>query len=134
MSIKPLYSHQIITQKKTIEIRKKIGTKFSKNEDVYIYSSFPDQKIIGKFQIESLIHFDKNEITEDLLSQSCLTKEEMLNYIQDKKAFSIKIKNVILLHPLSLNEIKSELVNFRPPQSYRYLDFQMKELFDRRLY
>ncbi len=117
-----------------MEIRKKIGNKFLKNEYVYIYSSYPDQKIIGKFQIDSLIEFDKTQITEDILLQSCLTKEEIFSYIKDKKAYGIKIKNVTSLRPLSLIEIKSELVTFTPPQSYRYIDFAMQEFFNKKFY
>lgn len=125
MSIKPKYSHKIITQKKTIEIRKKIGIKFKIDEYIYIYSSAPDKKIVGYFQIDSIIEFDKDKITNELLLESCLSKNEMLNYIKDDKAYGIKIKNIYLSKTISLQEIRNVFRNFNPPQSFRYIQADM---------
>lgn len=122
MSIKPRFSHEIITQKKDIEIRKKIGKEFLPGNNVFIYSTSPEKKIIGLFQIDSILEFDMYEVTDELLLRSCLSRNEMLNYIKTDKAYAIKIKNVQLINPLSLEKLRNKLLNFTPPQSYMYIN------------
>lgn len=122
MSIKPRFSHEIITQKKDIEIRRKIGKDFLTENIVFIYSSSPEKKIIGSFQISSIFEFDLHEVTDELLLRSCLSRNEMLDYIKNDKAYAIKIKNIQLVNPISLETLKNKLLNFRPPQSYMYID------------
>lgn len=122
MSIKPRFSHEIITQKKDIEIRRKIGKDFLTENIVFIYSSSPEKKIIGSFQISSIFEFDLHEVTDELLLRSCLSRNEMLDYIKNDKAHAIKIKNIQLVNPISLETLKNKLLNFRPPQSYMYID------------
>lgn len=46
----------------------------------------------------------------------------MLNYIKTDKAYAIKIKNVQLINPLSLEKLRNKLLNFTPPQSYMYIN------------
>ncbi|MBW7639066.1 hypothetical protein [Citrobacter portucalensis] len=122
MSIKPRFSHQIITQKKDIEIRKKIGKEFLAGNNVFIYSTSPEKKIIGSFQIDSIFEFDMYEVTAELLLRSCLSRNEMLNYIKNDKAYAIKIKNIQVILPISLEILRNKLLNFRPPQSYMYIN------------
>lgn len=122
MSIKPRFSHQIITQKKDIEIRKKIGKEFLAGNNVFIYSTSPEKKIIGSFQIDSIFEFDMYEVTAELLLRSCLSRNEMLNYIKNDKAYAIKIKNIQAIRPISLEILRNKLLNFRPPQSYMYIN------------
>jgi predicted transcriptional regulator len=133
MSIKPRYSHKIITQNKTIEIRKKIGKYFNQNEYVFIYSSHPDKKIIGFFQIDSIISFDNNHIDDDILVKSCLTKDELLGYINNKTGYGIKIKNVKNIQPITLHELKYNFKDFTPPQSFRYIDSSMLDFLKKRI-
>ncbi|UWX93463.1 hypothetical protein N2K86_00430 [Enterobacter mori] len=125
MSIKPRYSHEIIAQNKTIEIRKKIGKYFMPNSYIFIYSSSPEKKIIGFFQIDSIIRIDKDSFDDNLLMKSCLTKKEMIEYIENQKAFGIKIKNVNVIQPITLDEMKILFKDFTPPQSFRYIDPNM---------
>ncbi|ENQ6443159.1 hypothetical protein ACEPNH_003560 [Citrobacter freundii] len=122
MSIKPRFSHEIITQKKDIEIRKKIGKEFLAGNNVFIYSTSPEKKIIGSFQIDSIFEFDMYEVTDELLLRSCLSRNEMLNYIKNDKAYAIKIKNIQVISPISLETLRNKLLNFRPPQSYMYIN------------
>ncbi|EMM1341387.1 hypothetical protein [Enterobacter roggenkampii] len=133
MSIKPRYSHEIITQNKKIEIRKKIGKYFTPNSYIFIYSSSPEKKIIGFFQIDAIIRFDKDSIDDNLLLKSCLTKKEMIDYIENEKAFGIKIKNVNVIQPITLDEMKTLFKDFTPPQSFRYIDPNMLVFLKKRL-
>ncbi|ESL94083.1 hypothetical protein L420_01250 [Enterobacter hormaechei subsp. hoffmannii UCICRE 9] len=57
--------------------------------------------------------------------KSCLTKKEMIDYIENEKAFGIKIKNVNIIQPITLDEIKTLFKDFTPPQSFRYIDPNM---------
>lgn len=46
----------------------------------------------------------------------------MLNYIKNDKAYAIKIKNIQAIRPISLEILRNKLLNFRPPQSYMYIN------------
>ncbi|WNJ79720.1 ASCH domain-containing protein [Cedecea neteri] len=120
LSIRPKYSELIISQKKTIEIRKKIGRNFNENEWVYIYSSSPKKSIVGKFQIEKIQSFSMNSLSQDLLDSSCLSRDEMYEYVGDKIAFAIFIKNIEVVNNISLERLRTSLPSFYPPQSFCY--------------
>tara|TARA_B100000700_G_C15059942_1_gene865094 strand:- start:28 stop:270 length:243 start_codon:yes stop_codon:yes gene_type:complete len=71
LSIKPKHIKNIISGKKTYEYRKRV---FKKNVDkVYMYSSYPEQKVVGYFNIAQIVAgnpFFVWNLTNDL---GCLT-------------------------------------------------------------
>lgn len=121
LSIKPVYVDLIISQKKTIEIRKKIGKEFKINSWVYIYSSAPVKAIVARFQISKIIAFSDNDITEELLESSCLSFQDLTSYTNKNLAYAIFIKNLVVFDSLKLSEIRKDYPQFYPPQSFLYI-------------
>ncbi len=119
LSIKPKYANAILAGEKLVEFRK---LAFKKEiERVYIYSSSPEQKIIGYFTIEDIISDSPKELWKKYNSVGSISHEDFFEYFADKKiGYSIKIKSVNKFRK-SKNP-KDIFKNFVAPQSYMYCE------------
>ena len=119
LSIKPKYANAILAGEKLVEFRK---LAFKKEiERVYIYSSSPEQKIIGYFTIEDIISDSPKELWKKYNSVGSISYEDFFEYFADKKiGYSIKIKSVNKFRK-SKNP-KEIFKNFVAPQSYMYCE------------
>lgn len=119
LSIKPKYANAILAGIKLVEFRK-IAFK-QKIERVYIYSSAPEQKIIGYFTIENIVSDTPERLWRKFNRVGSITHEDFFEYYANKEVgYSIKIKSV--------NRFKKSIDpkqifdNFVPPQSYMYCE------------
>jgi predicted transcriptional regulator len=119
LSIKPKYANAILSGEKQVEFRK---LTFKKEiERVYIYSSAPEQKIIGYFTIEDIISDTPKELWRKFNSVGSITQEDFFDYFANKEiGYSIKIKNVNRFR--KSKDPKTIFKNFVPPQSYMYCE------------
>lgn len=119
ISIKPKYVKEILDGKKKYEYRKRI---FKENiAKVYIYSSFPQQRIVGYFQFCGYLSSTPKDIWEKTKDFSGISKEEYDKYFKNNNiAYAIIIKNLKIFNtPINPKEYFSK---FNPPQSYIYLE------------
>ena len=119
LSIKPKYANAILAREKLVEFRK---LTFKKEiERVYIYSSAPEQRIIGYFIIENIDTGSPKELWEKYNDVGSISEEDFFEYFAKKEiGYSIKIKSVNKFKK-SKNP-KDIFKNFVPPQSYMYCD------------
>lgn len=119
ISIKPKYVQEILSLHKKFEYRKLI---FRKDIDkVYIYSTSPEQKIVGYFKYEGYIKGTPQKIWERTEKLSGIDKDSYFEYFtKSAYAYAIKIGQVYAFeNPIDPKEI---ITNFNPPQSYMYLE------------
>lgn len=119
LSIKPVYAQAIMSGIKKVEFRKKI---FKRPVDkIFVYSSSPEQKILGYFTIDSIVENSPLELWKEFRKEGGIIKKEFFNYYGGyESGFSIKINKVIkFLFPVNPKEV---IDNFYAPQSYVYLD------------
>jgi predicted transcriptional regulator len=124
ISIKPKYVHEILSGKKKYEYRKSI---FRKEIDkIYIYSTSPEQKIVGYFKYTGHIYDNPEEIWKKTREYSGIDKESYYKYFnKNSGAYAIKIEKVYVFKtPI---DPKQTLQNFIPPQSYIYLGGDIPE-------
>ncbi len=119
LSIKPKYAHQIIAGTKKVEFRK-AGFK----EDiakVFIYSSYPEQKLIGYFTIKDIIKDKPSALWKKFNEVGGIKRKDFFEYYTDKElGYSIVIDRVKKFrNPKNPNDV---FVNFKAPQSFCYLD------------
>jgi predicted transcriptional regulator len=119
LSIKPKYANAILTGEKLVEFRK---LTFKRQiERVYIYSSAPEQRIIGYFTIEDIISDTPEELWRQFNKVGSITEEDFFDYFANKEiGYSIKIKSVSKFRK-SKNP-KDIFENFVAPQSYMYCE------------
>lgn len=122
LSIKPLYVEQIIKGNKKYEYRKYI---FKRNiKRVYVYSTYPEKKIVGYFNFEGYIKDSPDNIWNKTRSYSGIDKNSYDEYFKDRDiGYAINIKSFNKFkEPLDPKEIFG---TFIPPQSYKYIDFDL---------
>lgn len=117
LSIKPKYANAILAGEKLVEFRK---LSFKKEiERVYIYSSAPEQLIIGYFTIEDIISDTPQKLWKKYKNVGSITQADFFQYFAEKQVgFSIKIKSVNRFKKAI--DPKEVFENFVPPQSYMY--------------
>jgi predicted transcriptional regulator len=117
LSIKPEFAFKIFNGTKRFEFRKAIF----KNPDVkkvIVYASSPVQRVLGEFEIEEIIKFEKNQLWEITKKESGITRDFFFQYFAEKEhGYAIRIKNTkIFDEPRSLKDD----YNLLPPQSFAY--------------
>lgn len=119
MSIKPQYAHKIFTGEKAFEFRRAIF----KNPDVksvVVYSSSPEQKVIGEFEIEKILAEENVEVLLEKTNRQGVSGDSLRKYYKDRKmCYAIKVKNP-QLYP-EPKKLKDFGVNFAP-QSFVYVN------------
>ncbi|MBA2868842.1 hypothetical protein [Methanococcus maripaludis] len=119
ISIKPKYVKKIMENSKKYEFRKQI---FKKSvEKIYIYSTSPVMKIIGYFKFGTVLTGNPKEIWKKLHNVVGIEEKEFFEYFKDKNiAFAIEINDFVKLDaPIDPKKINA---NFRPPQSFYYIN------------
>jgi predicted transcriptional regulator len=118
LSIKPEFADKIFSGTKKYEFRRSI---FKKKEvkTIVVYASSPVQKIIGEFEIETIIKEELNRLWELTKDLSGISEDYFFEYFRNKEnGFAIKIKNPKRYNtPLLIRED----FNATPPQSFMYL-------------
>lgn len=126
LSIKPVYVSRIMAGTKKYEFRKSIFRR-EDIKSVYIYSSYPVKKIVGKFTIGKILEDRPDRLWEIVKDLSGLDETEFFNYFTGKsKGFAIEIDEVTpFKNPI---DPKKCYQNFIPPQSFYYLDTDIEQI------
>lgn len=119
LSIKPKHVRKIISGKKRYEFRKVIFKDRSARE-VYVYSSSPVKKIIGKFWVGQILKGHPEALWEQVKDYSGLTRDDFFAYFSGKDVgYAIEIVNFVRFD----DPIDPKILNpdFVAPQSFCYL-------------
>ncbi len=118
LSIKPEYAEKILNGTKKYEFRRSVF----KNPDIrtiVIYASSPIQKVVGEFEIDSILNLELETLWNKTKKFSGITKELFMEYFESKeKGYAIKIKSTKKYEDWVSLEKK---FNAKPPQSFLYL-------------
>jgi predicted transcriptional regulator len=118
LSIKPEFAEKIFNGTKKYEFRRSVF----KNPDIKIivvYASFPVQKVIGEFEIESILNHDLKTLWELTKDSAGISKQFFFDYFENKdNGFAIKIKKTTKYRKSLC--LKNDF-NATPPQSFMYL-------------
>jgi predicted transcriptional regulator len=119
LSIKPKYANAILAGQKLVEFRK---LAFKREiERVYIYSSAPEQRIIGYFIIDDIVSDTPEGLWKQFNKVGSINEEDFFEYFANKEiGYSIKIKSVNKFR--KSKDPKDIFKNFVPPQSYMYCE------------
>ncbi len=120
LSIKPKYAKKILMGEKKYEFRRFTFKNAEEIGYIYLYSTSPIKRIVGKFQIERVIEDSPTNLWNQFNGHSGVRKKEFFEYFEGKKkGFAIEIKDVIAFQdPINPKEIVD---GFTPPRSFYYL-------------
>jgi predicted transcriptional regulator len=118
LSIKPEFADKIFKGEKKFEFRRTIF----KNEavkTVLVYASSPIQKVIGEFEIETILKNDPENLWNLTSDFAGISRDYFMKYFANKDfGFAIKIKKVRKYKVPKC--IKKDFNSF-PPQSFLYI-------------
>lgn len=120
ISLHPRHSQNILSSRKTIELRKKFPQDVKR---VFFYETAPTQAIVGCFTVKETRLLKSIEWC-DFHYELRLTHDEIKNYLKDKEGIGVFIENVQRWW-VNLEKMKEAGIN--PPQSYIYLSDEMIE-------
>jgi predicted transcriptional regulator len=113
MSIRPAYAEAILAGTKTFELRRRRPS-FSAGTRVVVYSSSPDQQLLGTFEAGVIHEASPARIWTLVAGQAGIDRDAFDTYFAGcEKAYAIEIRSTQRLAPKPLR--------FRPPQSYLFL-------------
>lgn len=122
LSVRPRFAQSILAGTKTAEVRRtrpdiKPGT------PVIIYATKPIGAVVGTASVESICDGSPDLLWGEHHDQLDLTKHEFDEYLHESgTAYVLVLNNVCkLTEQLTLGDMR-ESANFRPPQSYGYVD------------
>lgn len=117
LSIKPIYVSLILSNIKKYEYRRSI---FKREVDiVLIYSSSPEQRVVGEFSVEEVLHFELGKLWDETNIDSGISKDFFFQYFNDlEKGYAIKIGKV---KKYKQPKLLSEFGDISPPQSFIYV-------------
>ena len=94
---------------------------------MYIYSSHPVKKIVGKFTIGDILEDRPDLLWEIVKYQAGLDESDFFNYFAGKlKGFAIEINEFTpFKNPI---DPKMYYENFIPPQSFCYVNNEIEEI------
>jgi len=120
LSIKPKYVDSILRGEKKFEFRKAIP-RSNEITDVYIYSSSPIQKIVGKFSLKSILHASPKEIWEKCSEYGGISEDAFFEYYEGKtEAYSLSITDLEIFKDAICPY--ETFKKFTAPQSFLYYD------------
>lgn len=119
LSIKPKFAHKIFDGTKKYEFRKQIF-KDDTITTVIVYSSSPEQKVIGEFEIDKVLNGTPFDIWSKTRKYSGITQEFYNEYFKGRdNAYAIKVSSA------KLYRAKKSLSDFGvmyAPQSFAYVE------------
>lgn len=119
LSIKPQYANRILNGTKKFEFRKNNVKRIDEIEKVFIYSTYPIQRIIGHFTIKEFHKMQPLELWLHTWEHAGIEINDFQEYFQGKQfGYAIEVDEVIAYDkPLFLKEIDS---TDKIPQSFKY--------------
>lgn len=118
LSIKPGFAKKIFSGEKQYEYRRVIFKQ--KVDSIVVYSTSPDAKIIGEFEMEEILFSDVESIWKRTETGSGIDYDHFKAYFRYRAdGYAIKIKRPTLYEtPVNPHEMFDP---FRAPQSFCYI-------------
>ncbi len=132
MSLKPEYWDSVLSKEKSFEYRRSFRKEAC---NAFIYVTMPVGAIMGLIFFDTPVITSTNNICNLAEKESPGCTPGMRLYMKGlDSAFAIPILDYEEIEPMSLNELRTVLGKFTPPQSYILLDKQPKilELLEKR--
>ena len=119
MSIKPVFTEEILSGFKKFEVRSKAGI-ILRGDTIIIYASAPVKSVVGVFtagRVTTLTYDELVRIHEQLQGVT----ERDLEFMKGRKRslLIIEVLNPLRLNePIHLGELRRRIPGFRPPVNY----------------
>lgn len=119
LSIKPRFAEQIFLGTKRYEFRRVLFRSNSVSK-VIVYASSPIQRVIGEFDVDSILALDAERLWQRTKKHSGIDKSHFDEYFEGRcMAYAIKI--AFPRRYRTPKQLEHVCHSKRPPQSFQYL-------------
>lgn len=122
ISIKPRHVENILSGKKTIELRTR-GLNLPQGSRLWVYTTLPVGKVKLSIEIDFIEQLPPNKIWKKYSKCICITKKEFDEYTRGRELVAaIGLRNVRpLKKEMCLDTLREYEENFQPPQFFSRL-------------
>ncbi|KPA09841.1 ASCH domain protein [Candidatus Magnetomorum sp. HK-1] len=122
IAIQPKYADLIFEGLKKVELRRVKPKRIGDGSIVLLYVSSPIKSIAGGFRVKNIIEEPINKLWKKVYNLAGISRKDFEKYYcGNSKGVGIFIENTWKYSkPFSLVELRKNLNNFIPPQSFRY--------------
>ncbi len=131
-SIKPKYVAKILDGSKDVELRRRAPRRIKEGDEILIWESSPRKRLAGIATVEYVDTLPLRQLWFFVCDSAGITREEFDAYFKGlDEGVAVYLTNVREFYPHKpdLEELRDEL-DFRPPQSFRYLTDNEREWLD----
>ena len=129
LSIRPKYSGKILQGDKTVELRRRFPETIPVGTTAYIYSTSPEQAMVGLVKIKKILRLSLMEVWDDFKDLACIERKDFEAYFQGlDSGFALVLEGVKSFSPyIPLSELR-EHCGFKPPQSFIYASHDLQRV------
>jgi len=122
LSIRPRFAELILSGVKTVELRR-VRPRVSAGALVLLYASSPVRELVGVCTIAGVDVGSVSELWKRHGPMSGLQRAEFNSYFEGAtRSVAIRVRDARrVVEPRTLEELRTRLPGFTPPQSYSYL-------------
>jgi len=123
LSIRPKHAAKIFSGLKTVELRRLRPKNLGNGTLALIYVSSPVRSLAGAFKVTRVIEKPLTDLWKMVQAKAGLTYREFKQYYYGvSRGTAIFFEKVwSFSEPLSLQDLRNELLTFLPPQAFRYV-------------
>ena len=123
-SVQPKFAAKLLDGEKTVELRRVLPRRIGTGDFLLIYTTAPETRFNGFCRVTGVLQGSPETLWPQVEASAGVTRAEYRRYFGEaSRAFGIQIERPVrLLAEVSLEESRRYAPNFRPPQSFRYLN------------
>ena len=129
LSIHPRFLDRILTGEKTVELRRQRPRDVT-GQLVVLYATTPAKQLKGIARVTEIRSLPPQTLWPVVQHQACVKQAEYQRYFEGSdQAVGIFLADAIAFeHPLSLESLRQAWPGFQPPQGFRYLTAEQRQL------
>ena len=121
LSLKPRFADAIVQGSKSIELRRR-PPRIEVPTRALLYASSPRMALVGECTIREIVELAPSTMWRRHGPDTGVTRKEFMKYFSGcDRAYGLHVDEVLVLRPVSLNQLRESIEGFEPPQSFRYL-------------
>jgi predicted transcriptional regulator len=122
ISIRPEHAFDILSGRKTVELRRRFPEHVPLGSLIFIYASSPEQRLIGAASIEGVRRMTPAGLWRSFRERACVERSQFDDYFNGaREGFGVLLGACVrFAEPIPVSELRDRF-RFFPPQSYRYI-------------
>ncbi|MEA5549914.1 ASCH domain-containing protein [Anabaena cylindrica UHCC 0172] len=123
ISIHYEYANMIFDGNKQVEFRRVRPRHLGEGDLILVYATSPEKALLGILEVEKVVEMPPNKLWNIVKDKGGINQETFHKYYKNSQiAFAIFFKNPFSFDsPITIEKLREEWKDFRPPQCYHYL-------------